>query len=295
MVACKSKYRQRLRKSSARKRSTRELSLPVQQTFSDDASTEITQQKERLGNLDEKTVNVAVLSKHSLKTTPVVVDADPLEPQIIEVQGGDLPVEIHFKSSTSSVKVHQSHTVSHPVEPKYEQYEETPERLVTKIHKPVIQEVREIIMPYRKVLQEINPVREEIHTVVTQNKEPRYDYGYPINSHSTKSNFNNGPNNFNYNYNYNDRGPSPNYANNNGRYSGNEYEDYVYNDNLRNIAVHGNREVLTFSNGGIFGSESNLDNGFHSFDHSFTDTEMQCPFAKQAKKDKKNFDNFEFW
>lgn len=302
MITCKGKHRQRFRKNGARKRTVRELSLPIQQTmtFPADTSAEITQEKERSSNADEKTVNVAVVSKHSLETTPVVVDADPLEPQIIEVQGGDLPVEIHFKSSTSSVKVHQSHFVSQPMEPKYEHFDETPERLITKIHKPVIQEVREIIMPYRKVLQEITPVQEEIRTIVTQNKrndaENRHDYGYQMNSFSPKTNFNNEPNNFNYNYNYNDRRPSQNfnYANDNGHYPGNGFKDNVYNDNLRNVVVYGNREVLNFSNGGIFGSESNIDNGYH-YEQSFTDSNIHCPFAKQTKKINKNFENFEFW
>ena len=39
------------------------------------------------------------------------------------------------------------------------------------VTKPIIQEVREIITPFRKITQEIQPVQEEILTIVSRGQE----------------------------------------------------------------------------------------------------------------------------
>ncbi|KAH7644242.1 dfp2-like protein [Dermatophagoides farinae] len=109
-------------------------------------------------------INAAVFSKQTFETKPVETPFEQMEPQIIEIEGGDLPIEIHFKSTSSRVKVRQDHQLSGVNMPEYDQYEEEPHRLITEVRKPIIQEVREIIAPYRKVIQEIEPVMEEIHT-----------------------------------------------------------------------------------------------------------------------------------
>lgn len=85
------------------------------------------------------TINAAVFSKQSFETKPVETPYETMEPQIIVVEGGDLPVEIIFKSSSSRVKVHQEHQMSGVNMPEYDQYEEEPHRLITEVRKPIIQ------------------------------------------------------------------------------------------------------------------------------------------------------------
>lgn len=124
-------------------------------------------------------INAAVFSTQTFETKPVQSQIGPIEPQIIEVEGNELPVEIVFKSSSSRIKVRQDHRMQGPGETEYNQYEEEPHRLVTQVRKPIIQEVREIISPKRKVIQEIEPVIEEIHTVVAEGQggHGNSDYG----------------------------------------------------------------------------------------------------------------------
>ena len=47
--------------------------------------------------------------------------------------------------------------------------EDEPHRLLHTVTKPIIQEIHEVISPYRKILQEVHPVQEEIKTVVAKN------------------------------------------------------------------------------------------------------------------------------
>lgn len=75
------------------------------------------------------------------------------EPQIIEVEGQALPLEIHFKSSSSRIKVRQSHESAGAGEVEETSSDEEPHRLIHTVNKPIISEVREIITPFRKVIQ----------------------------------------------------------------------------------------------------------------------------------------------
>jgi len=91
---------------------------------------------------------------------------DYQQPQIIEVNPDHVPVQVHFRTSSSRVNVQQSHTPGHTPQVEHASFQDEPHRVVHEVVKPVIQEVREIIQPYRRVTQEIRPVIEEVHTVV---------------------------------------------------------------------------------------------------------------------------------
>jgi hypothetical protein len=95
-----------------------------------------------------------------------------MQPQIVEVDAGQLPLTIHFKSASSNINVVQTHQPSDAGEIKQTSSEDEPHRLVHEVTKPIIQEVREIITPFRRVIQEIRPVQEEIQTIVARG-EPR--------------------------------------------------------------------------------------------------------------------------
>lgn len=118
-------------------------------------------------------IQAAVQTKHTFETRPVDIPFEDLEPQIIEVEGGALPLEIHFKSASSRIRVHQTHQAGGAGEVEQTSSEEEPHRLVHEVKKPIIQEVREIITPFRKVIQEIQPVVEEIHTIVAKGQARR--------------------------------------------------------------------------------------------------------------------------
>jgi hypothetical protein len=95
-----------------------------------------------------------------------------MQPQVVEVDAGQLPLTIHFKSASSNINVVQTHQPSDAGEIKQTSSEDEPHRLVHEVTKPIIQEVREIITPFRRVIQEIRPVQEEIQTIVARG-EPR--------------------------------------------------------------------------------------------------------------------------
>ncbi|KAF7495989.1 hypothetical protein SSS_09611 [Sarcoptes scabiei] len=118
-------------------------------------------------------IQAAVQTKHTVEMKPVEIPFEDIEPQVIEVEGGALPLEIHFKSSSSRIRVHQTHQAAGAGEVEQTSSEEEPHRLIHEVKKPIIQEVREIITPYRKVVQEIQPVMEEIHTIVAKGEGRR--------------------------------------------------------------------------------------------------------------------------
>nr|XP_027206172.1 solute carrier family 41 member 3-like [Dermatophagoides pteronyssinus] len=131
----------------------------------------------KMGGGGGERLSAAVFTKHTFETKTVDVPFEDQEPQIIEIDGGSLPLEIHFKSASGRIKVKQSHELGGSGQTEHSQAEEEPMRLVHEVRKPIIQEVREIITPYRKVYQEIQPVMEEIHTVVAKGEQRRQGHG----------------------------------------------------------------------------------------------------------------------
>ena len=71
------------------------------------------------------------MTKHTFETRPVPVDMDDAEPTIVEVEGGNVPLELHFKSSSSRIKVRQSHESAGAGETEHSSSEEEPHRLVS--------------------------------------------------------------------------------------------------------------------------------------------------------------------
>nr|XP_046912697.1 RNA polymerase II degradation factor 1-like [Dermatophagoides farinae] len=130
--------------------------------------------------IDQKTlnkikeiINAAVKTRFSMETKEADFDEDDYDqtPQVIEIGGSELPLEIHFKSSSSRINIKQSHETDEGQTIGPMKTNSKPMRIIHENYKPVIAEIREIITPYRKVFQEIQPVMEEIHTVVTQGKK----------------------------------------------------------------------------------------------------------------------------
>lgn len=118
-----------------------------------------------------KIVKAAIRSRHFFESREIDTETEPNRSpsRIIEIDGGSIPLELHFKSSSSAIKIKQSHSERPFGEgPEFHEHNEPPQLWVTEVRKPIIQEVREIIAPYRKVIQQIEPVIEEIHTIISK-------------------------------------------------------------------------------------------------------------------------------
>ncbi|KAJ6221939.1 hypothetical protein RDWZM_000484 [Blomia tropicalis] len=91
----------------------------------------------------------------------------PPEPANLLVDSHMTPISLVYRSFGAPINIMQKHIPAPPTF-RQTQSEEEPHRHLHTIHKPVIQEVREIITPIRTVRQEILPVQENVETVVAK-------------------------------------------------------------------------------------------------------------------------------
>jgi hypothetical protein len=113
------------------------------------------------------TIEAAINSKRRLEVIPVPTQNENAAPTYVDVPGGQLPVYLNFKSQSSPVYVKQQHYGQPGSFQKSNSYDE-PHKLVQDVTIPVIQEVREVVAPYRKVVQIIKPVNEDKITLVSK-------------------------------------------------------------------------------------------------------------------------------
>lgn len=110
-------------------------------------------------------VQAAVRSRHTIEYIDVDLPQDEVAPQIVDVDAGVLPLVLNFKSASSRIQVHQTHEGARPDDIEETQSEDEPQMLRHTVQKPIVQELREIITPYRRVVQEIRPVRGSLKTI----------------------------------------------------------------------------------------------------------------------------------
>ncbi|XP_027204276.2 uncharacterized protein LOC113798000 [Dermatophagoides pteronyssinus] len=115
-------------------------------------------------------IQAAVRSRHVIEYVDIDLPQDDVVPQVIDVDAGHLPLILNFKSASSRIQVHQSHEGSEAGEIQETESEDEPQLLRHSVTKPIIQEVREIITPFRRVVQEIRPVEEEVKTIVARGR-----------------------------------------------------------------------------------------------------------------------------
>jgi hypothetical protein len=114
-------------------------------------------------------VNAAVQSLgRTVDYRAVPFSGEPIIPQVVDVPPTEQPVQLNFQSKSSPLIVSQTHIPGEPGQVQVTQSEDEPHRLVHTVNKPVIQEVNEVIQPYRQLTQEVNPVIEQAHTTVSQ-------------------------------------------------------------------------------------------------------------------------------
>jgi len=119
-------------------------------------------------------VNAAVLSAgRTVDYRSVPFSGDAIVPQVVDVPPTEQPVQLNFHSKSSPLIVSQTHIPGEPGQVQVTQSEDEPHRLVHTVTKPVIQEVNEVIQPYRQLTQEVNPVIEQAHTTVSQGEGAR--------------------------------------------------------------------------------------------------------------------------
>ncbi|KAJ6219560.1 hypothetical protein RDWZM_005372 [Blomia tropicalis] len=111
-------------------------------------------------------VPASIQSRHSIKYYDVP-SSGYVQPTSIEVGASSIPLNIIFRSASSNLNVQQYHEGARGNNQETSS-EDEPHRLVHTVTKPIIQEVHEVISPFRKVIQEIRPLQEEIQTMVAR-------------------------------------------------------------------------------------------------------------------------------
>lgn len=112
-------------------------------------------------------VDVAIHSKHSVQTVPVASSKMAGKTPVIDINSDALPLTLRFNSQSSRINAIQKH-LGHAGQVHKQNAVDEPDLLIQNIQKPVIQEVREIISPFRKITQEVLPVREQIQTIIAR-------------------------------------------------------------------------------------------------------------------------------
>ena len=161
-----------------------------------------------------KRFKAAVLTRYSMEYRPIDSNLltehelegidDSGDERIIDIIPQSRPLQLHFKSPSNRIRVIQSSIEDHEKQTEkqeIERTEEEPRLYYQQIRKPILQQVHEIIMPYRKVIQEIKPVVEQIHTVVSSKRRSsqspsssgKFHKSNPIIDQSSMNKFNRSP------------------------------------------------------------------------------------------------------
>lgn len=114
------------------------------------------------------TIHAAIQTRHNIEFKDVPSTGGNIQPTLVEVGASAIPLNILFRSASSSLNVQQQHQSSQG-DTQESSSEDEPHRLIHSVTKPIIQEVHELITPFRKITQEIQPVQEEIQTIVSRN------------------------------------------------------------------------------------------------------------------------------
>lgn len=115
-------------------------------------------------------IDAAVKSKHSVATYPVASSREVGKSPVVDINSGPLPLTLRFNSHSSQINAIQKHFGSPGTVQKSSSIDE-PDLLIQNVKKPVIQEVREVITPYRHRTQEVRPVQEKIETIIAKGHE----------------------------------------------------------------------------------------------------------------------------
>ena len=116
-------------------------------------------------------IQAAVITRHHVRYINVP-SVNNIKPTTIEVGGQSAPINILLRSTSSKLNIEQLHDGS---KGSYQESksEDHPHILKHTVTKPIIQEIFELITPYRLVRQEVQPVQELIETIVGKNVDSK--------------------------------------------------------------------------------------------------------------------------
>ncbi|KAJ6220896.1 hypothetical protein RDWZM_006708 [Blomia tropicalis] len=132
-------------------------------------------------------VKAAIQTTHTIDYKEVPNEQSNIMPQTILVEANNIPLKILFQSKSSDLNIQSEHIPSPPVEPQETESEDEPHRLIHRVTKPIVQQIYELIMPYRKIIQQIEPVKEEIQTIVSRSVASDNKYE-PVNNKNGNGN-----------------------------------------------------------------------------------------------------------
>ena len=122
-------------------------------------------------------IPAAIQSTRTYEVVPVALNYEAAVPQTIEVGPNVQPINMIFRTQSSPLNLQQVHT---PAAPQYEstRSEDEASVLTHESYRPVIQNYRETIQPFRNIEQRVQPVIENVHTVVAKGEELRVAPAY---------------------------------------------------------------------------------------------------------------------
>lgn len=124
----------------------------------------------------DHSIDAAVNSKHSVETYAVQTEQDAAKTPVVDINSGPLSLKIRFNSHSSNIDAVQNHFGSKGQVKKSSSIDH-PDILIHSIKKPVIQEIKEIITPYRKRVLSLKPVQEKLETIIATGHGDGHGYG----------------------------------------------------------------------------------------------------------------------
>lgn len=115
-------------------------------------------------------LKAAVTTNHNVRVYHVPTTKLPQADQLVEIESNHVPLHIHFKTASSRLHLTQAHR-THASTVKQVNSVEEPNVLINEISRPIIQTIREVIKPERKIVRELVPVQETIETVVAKDEK----------------------------------------------------------------------------------------------------------------------------
>ncbi|KAH9414640.1 hypothetical protein DERP_008837 [Dermatophagoides pteronyssinus] len=112
--------------------------------------------------------DATIISKQNLHILPIqnlhTINKNP----IIDIKSNNNLITIRFNTISSTINTIQKHHGNQRPKIQHSKFMAEPDILIQNIQKPIIQKVHEIIQPYRKIYQEILPVKEKIETIISK-------------------------------------------------------------------------------------------------------------------------------
>lgn len=114
-------------------------------------------------------IDAAVQSHYHLEVRHVHTRNDPIPVQRVDIESSQVPLVLHFRSHSSKLKVLHTH-VNAVGETKRTNSEDEPIVHIHRVHKPVLNQLKEVVLPYTKKVQIVQPVQETVDRIVAKGK-----------------------------------------------------------------------------------------------------------------------------